>query len=89
MRVKLNPAPAKLATLRRRLARGLAKIKRPPRAIYVVHQHESHEGSTVLRALTTREAAEQYAEACKEEARRTSGIYFDEFDVEEITLEDS
>jgi hypothetical protein len=85
--VKLNTAPGRLATLARRFARGLAKIKRPPRTIYVVHRHEPNEGSTVLHALMTREAAEKYAEEKKEEARRASGIYFDEIDVEEIYLE--
>jgi len=84
-KVKLNTAPTKLETLARRLARGLAKIKRPPRAIYVVHRHESHEGSTILLALTTSEAAEKYAA----EVRRGITLRCDEIDVEEIPLEDS
>jgi len=79
--VKLNTAPTKLATLARRLARGLAKIPEPA-PIYVVHRHERNEGSTLIVAFRDRKLAEE----CAAEARRGLTLYCDEIDVELVPV---
>ncbi len=63
-RVKLNLGPRKLAQLQARLARGLRKIKRPTRTIYVVYRGMPNAaGEQIMRAFASEYGAWKYAQA--------------------------
>lgn len=52
--------------------------------IYIVSGVWDYEGSCALKAFKSLEKAEVYAQAAKEDA----GLYFDDFEIQEMILED-